>query len=245
MLKKIIDSLEGLDEKYHDLYEKQADGKYHLKVEDDDAAAIKRARDHEKEARQTAEAEIKELKKTVQELKDAQDTGHRKSGDIEALEKSWQEKLATKEAELNERIKTLETALSNEMAGSVATSMAAELAGKNSSLLLPHIERRLTSEVVDGVAKTVVLSEKGERSALTVEELKKEVLSNDLFKPILLGSQANGSGASGGQGGGADQTKNRKFSELSSAEKVALKRKDPDSYEKLRDEHRAEQAKSA
>ena len=62
---------------------------YILDLEGDDA--LERAKEHERELRKAAEAEAKQLKEKLAQL---DDEGMRKRGDIEALDKSWGEKLA-------------------------------------------------------------------------------------------------------------------------------------------------------
>jgi hypothetical protein len=53
---------------------------------------------------------------------------------------------------------------------------------------------------------TVVKDSEGKPSALTVDELKKEIMADAAFAPLIVGSKATGGGASGGKGGGAAKT---------------------------------------
>lgn len=236
-LKKIITSLDGVEEKYHDLYEKQADGKFHLKMEDDDAAALKAAKEHEKTQRKAAEAKLKEFEDKLEaekaKAKKEKEDAARNSGDLEAIEKSWEEKLEAERAKNKAEVASLTRALQGEKVEGVAQTMATDLAGKNALLILPHIERRLKVEVTSEGAKTRVLDASGAPSAMTVEELKEEFFTNPLFAAIILGSKANGSGANGGQDGGAGK---KKFSDASPAEKVAYKKKHgSEAYQRWRD----------
>ena len=128
----------------------------------------------------------------------------RKSGDITALEKSWQEKLAKREAELNEAIQATYGQLRNVTVNATANAIAADLAVQGSaSVLLPHIERRLSLETRDGKPVVVVLDKDGKPSAATVDELKEEISNNAAFAPLIVGSKASGAGGSAGKGGGA------------------------------------------
>lgn len=62
MLKKVLESLDGLDENVAKLYKQGDDGKYHLEVEgDEDPVALKSALQKEREARKAAEKKAKEL----------------------------------------------------------------------------------------------------------------------------------------------------------------------------------------
>ena len=128
----------------------------------------------------------------------------RKAGDVGALEKSWQEKFAKREAELNDAIQATYGQLRNVTVNATANSIAAVLAVQGSaSVLLPHIERRLSLETRDGKPVLVVLDKDGKPSAATVDELKQEISNNPAFAPLIVGSMASGAGGSAGKGGGA------------------------------------------
>lgn len=147
-----------------------------------------------KKARHDAE------EKTKSEVEEAA----RKAGDVGALEKSWQEKFAKREIELNGEKEALYGQLRNVTVNATANSIAADLAVQGSaSVLLPHIERRLTLETRDGKPVVVVLDKDGRPSAATVDELKAEISNNEAFAPLIVGSKASGAGGSAGKGGGA------------------------------------------
>jgi hypothetical protein len=133
----------------------------------------------------------------------------RKSGNVEELERSWSEKYARREAELNGMLEsergTLSTQIRDLTVGRTATDIASSLAIPGSAeALLPHIERRLSVEQRDGKPVVVVLDKQGKLSAATLDELKAEFANNTAFAPLIAGSKASGGGASGaGNGGGA------------------------------------------
>ena len=235
MLKFLLDSLDGVDENLHALYE-EADGKYRLKVEGlDDTGALKRAKDHEKTARKAAEDQARELKEQLEALQaqinQGKDDDARKAGDIEALEKSWQTKLSNRENELNGTIENLQNNLKSILVDKEAVRLASELAVEGSSeLLIPHIKSRLATSERDGQLVTVVNDLEGKPSALTLDELKQEFANNKAFAPVVVGSRASGGGADGGNSGGAT-----KFSELSEADRVAMYKENPEQYRQLRD----------
>jgi hypothetical protein len=77
-----------------------------------------------------------------------------------------------------------------------------------------------------------ILDDKG-RPGLTLAELEKSIVDTESFAPILVGSKATGSGASGNQSSGGAQTA-KKFDEMSGAELVALRRSDEAAYDKLK-----------
>lgn len=164
----------------------------------------------------------------------------RKSGDIESLEKSWGEKLSKREQELQSELEERDRMIQRLTVDSTAAKLASELAlPGHADVLRPHIERRLAMEIRAGMPKVRVLGADGKASALTVDDLKKEFLTNSAFAPLLIGTKANGAGRITN---GSGET-GKKFSEYSGAELVELRRADPDQYQRIRDAHYAEQAK--
>mgnify|MGYP006961549105 CR=1 FL=1 len=222
-----LDSLEGLEESQKAFYEEK-DGKFVLKVkgipqpQNDDG--LRKKVDEllaEKKAEQQKRKEAEE-----QARKEAEENA-RKKGDIDALEKSWGEKFTARETELLNEKQALEAQVYKLTVGSKATELAAKLAVPGSdSVLLPHISNRLQVETVDGEIKIRVLDLQGKPSALSIEDLEKEFRANEAFKPLIRASNASGSGASGGQGGGAT----KKPSEMSFAERADWEKRDPQGF---------------
>lgn len=201
MLKLEVDTLDDIAEPARAFYEKSGE-KFRLKVDGvEDTAALKRAKDHEKTARQDAEKRTREL----QELLDAKE--HEtvvRSGKVEDLEKAWQKKhadiIGAKDAE---RL-AVEADLHRLLVDNVAQSIAREIAVHGADpVILPHIKGRLAVDIRDGKRTTVVLDADGKASALTVEELKQEFVSNAAFAPVIAAGKGSGSGAGGVSGGGA------------------------------------------
>lgn len=155
----------------------------------------------------------------------------RKAGDTEALEKSWQEKLAKIEAAKAEEAAELRRTVESLTVGQQATAIAAELAIQGSASVLERlISPRLGYEMKDGQARVVVKDAQGKPSALTVDELKAELMADPALAPLIAASKASGGGAAGANGGAGS----KKFSELTGTEKVALRRKNPQEYDRLR-----------
>lgn len=204
-LKYQLDSLEGLDDSVKSLYT-QKDGKYVLGIEGlPDTGELDGLKKKVDELLSEKKDAAKKAKEAEEAAARAAEEAARKTGDVAALEKSWQEKFEKREAELQAQIDQLNSNITNLTVGQTATRMAAELAVQGSAdVLLPHISNRLRSEIRDGRAVTVVLDKDGKPSAMTVDELKNEFVSNKAFAPLIAGSKANGGGADGGgQGGGA------------------------------------------
>jgi hypothetical protein len=125
----------------------------------------------------------------------------RKSGDVEALEKSWQDKLAAREAELRRDLESRDAWVRDLTVGQAASALASDLAVQGSAaVLLPHIKARLATDYRDGKPVTVVLDADGKPSAMSLEELKQEFATNAAFAPLIVGSKASGPGGVGAKG---------------------------------------------
>jgi len=225
MLKAILESLDGLNDDFQKLYVEK-DGKFHLQVDGlEDTGALKRAKEHEKTARQTAETKASDLQAQLDTLNDDinknKDNKSREKGDIEALDASWQEKMTKREGEFNTTIEGLNSSLNGLLVDNVSVQMAAEISVEGSSnVLLPHIKARLGVEERDGKMVTVVKDGQGKTSALTVAELKKEFQDNPMFAPVIVGSKGSGGGA-GGDGGDGVTTKQIDLNTASTKDFVA------------------------
>lgn len=226
MLKYELENLDGVEESVKSLYEEK-DGKYVLKIE-----GIPQPQQHSDEGlRKKVDELLAEKKAEQQKRKEAEEQARkeaeenaRKNGNIEALEKSWGEKFTARETELLNEKQALEAQVYKLTVGSKATELAAKLAVPGSdSVLLPHISNRLQVETVDGEIKIRVLDLQGKPSALSIEDLEKEFRANEAFKPLIRASNASGSGASGGQGGGAT----KKPHEMTTQERIEWKQRDP------------------
>ena len=150
-----------------------------------------------KAAREAAEA------KAQQEAEEAA----RKAGDTEALEKSWQDKLAKIESAKDEETQSLRSMVESLTVGQQATQIAAELAVQGSATVLERlIAPRLGYEMKDGQARVVVKDAQGKPSALTVEELKAEITADPAYAPLIAASKASGGGAAHANGGAGKKT---------------------------------------
>lgn len=213
MLKFEVDTLEGVEPSIASLYDKADGGKFRLKVDGmpqpEDTTGLKKKVDELLAEKKSAAQKAKEAE---EQARKAAEEAARKAGDIDALDKSWNQKytdaLTAKDNELSGLRGTLNTLLVD----NVATQLANELAVQGSAaLLMPHIKGRLAVEIRDGQPKTVVIGQDGKPSALTIDELKAEFASNAAFAPVIAASKASGGGASGanGKGGGAVKTVTR------------------------------------
>jgi hypothetical protein len=146
------------------------------------------------------------------------------SGDMEALEQSWKDKYTNRETELTNELTGYQKMISDSTSGQQAVMLAAEMSIPGSAdVLLPHIKNRLTTEIQDGKPVLRVLDSQGKPSAMSVDDLKKEIESNPAFAPLLIGSKASGGGSitQGGKTTGKTMLRS-KFNALSNAEQDAF-----------------------
>lgn len=196
-LKFEVDSLDGVADPIKSLYEER-EGRFRLRVEGiDPADELKEALRKERDLHKSAASKLSDMERERREASEAAERARleaaRKSGDMEALEKSWTEKLRAKDSILEQLT-----------VGQTATMLATDLAVKGSAdVLLPHIKSRLKTEFIEGNPRVTVLDRDGRPSAMTVEELKTEFASNPAFAPLIVGSKASGTGFRAGDGGGA------------------------------------------
>jgi chromosome segregation ATPase len=201
-LKYTVESLDGLEAPIAKLYAKGDDGKFRLGVEgvepEENVAGLKKAHAADK-------AELAEMKKKLadREAKQAEIEAEaarqaealaRKSGDVAALEKSWQEKMTKRERELLEQLKAKESAIEALTVDATAQKLAAELFGDGAGALIHNVRARLRTEIVDGKPTVRVLDESGQPSAMTIDELKKSFVDNKTYARFIIGSRASGGG---------------------------------------------------
>lgn len=251
-LKRSIKTLEDAPEAVRGFY-KQVGEEFILQVDGnsaetpDSVTALKNAKEHEKNLRVAAERERDTAKEQVTTLTTERDTLQtdlatekgKKTGDVQALEASWQGKLDT-EKQAHEATKT---SLTGEVERLLVTNTASNLAHEISTvpeLFSGVIAQRLKVEQgADGKYFTRVLDDKGQPSASTVDDLKKELLANDKYAAIIISGKGSGGGAGGtGSGGGAPE---KKWLEHSDTELSELRRTDRAKYDRLKDEHQKTQ----
>lgn len=222
-LKYELDTLDGVDESVAALYEQKGD-RFQLKVEGvEDVTGLKskiaELLDEKKAAQKRAEQEAEARAQAAAEAA-------AKAGDVDALTKSWQEKLTKREAELAEQIKQRDARLQDLTVGATARDIAS-IALKGSEAVVARLAReRLRYE--DG--KVIVLDNEGKPSALTPDELKDELSRDPALAPLIQGSRASGGGASGLKGGGAAKS----WNEMTGMERVELRRTNPAEHARLK-----------
>ncbi|MGN8346356.1 hypothetical protein ACLEJQ_22405 [Pseudomonas sp. SMV71] len=155
----------------------------------------------------------------------------RKSGDTEALDRSWQEKHTAALAEKEGTLSALQAQVHALTVGATAARVAGELAVQGSAAVLQQIiEPRLSMELREGKPTVVVLDADRRPTALTVEEFKTQLFNDAALAPLIASSRASGGGATGGKGGGAAKT----WNQLTGMERVELRRTNPAEHARLK-----------
>lgn len=154
----------------------------------------------------------------------------RKSGDVAALDSSWQIKYDALQAESSATIKERDGQIGGLTSGAQSLQMAAELAVEGSSEVLNTlIKSRFKTEYIEGKPVTVILDKNGKRSAMTAAELKTELSNDSALAPLISGSKASGSGGTGSKlGGGAAD-----FSKMTLTERADLANNNPERFAQL------------
>lgn len=150
---------------------------------------------------------MSETKKAKADRKAADDAARQaaqdaatQSGDFEQLHKSSEEQRVA----LQEQLNALQGTIAKKEVSSQAMKLAVELAdGPNAEILSTFIGQRL-KHTDEGVK---VLSETGELTVSTVNDLTNEFKNNARYASLLKGNQAGGGGSQGGQGGGGESQK--------------------------------------
>lgn len=159
---------------------------------------------HEKLLSETKAAKAK-AKEEAEAARVAAEEAARKSGDVSALDKSWQEKYSKLESEASAKVAAANAQLQSVLVDSVAQKAAMDIAvdAECAELLADKLRGSLGLAEVDGKMQTVVLDADGKRSALTVDELKKQLIAK--YPRLVKGNPAGGAGGlpqpAGGAGG--------------------------------------------
>ena len=162
---------------------------------------------HEKLLGETKAAKAK-AKEEAEAARVAAEEAARKSGDVSALDKSWQEKYGKLESEASAKVAAANAQLQSVLVDSVAQKAAMDIAvdAECAELLADKLRGSLGLAEVDGKMQTVVIDADGKRSALTVDELKKQLIAK--YPRLVKGNPASGAGGMPQPAGGAGGSTN-------------------------------------
>lgn len=157
---------------------------------------------HDKLLSETKAAKAK-AKEEAEAARIAIEEAARKSGDVSALDKSWQEKYAKAEVDYGAKLTAAEKQLQTVLVDNVAQKAAMDIAvdAGCAELLAGKMRDSLGLAEVDGKMQTVVLDADGKRSAITVDELKKQLVAK--YPRLVKGNPAGGAGGMPQPAGGA------------------------------------------
>ena len=226
----------ALDSVLQPFYVKQDDGNYRLDADIPSTDGLKAKTDEllgetkrERELRKAAEDRANALEAAQ---KEAANESARAKGDVEAIEKSYLEQIQKLNEDSTGKVSTLQKQIYDLTVGQAANNLANELSIKGSAIaLLPHIQNRLSLEQLeDGQQKIRVLDANGNKTGMTLEDLKQEFRANEAFKPLIAANGASGSGANGANGGAGNKQDPQSMSAL---ERKQLKDSDPAAFARL------------
>lgn len=230
-LQLTLESLDGLPADVAAEYIEE-DGVYRLDVAGlPDTGALKRAKDHEKNKRKQAETRITQLESELEEAIEQAASGGK--GLDDKTRQRLEKKISELQAELDNRNNGLVGEINRLTAHSAASKLASDLTD-SPSLLLPVIQGRLKTEMVDGRATLRVLDEDGDESGMTLQDLEKEIRGNKEYAAIIRSGKGSGSGTPPGvKDGGSAPGKKTKLSDYNHKERIELREKDPELFDRL------------
>lgn len=161
---------------------------------DPNLQTVLQSRDEHFQARLRAEAEVKQLREMVEDKKEEkapEPVPDKESSDSDAIVKSWEDKYSKLEAQLKARDEKI---VQNKVEGLV-NEMAAKIDSDVPELFKSMFDRRIKGEVTEsGGTKITCLDKKGQPSALTPDEIVKEVLDDERYKKYIVSNRSSGSG---------------------------------------------------
>lgn len=217
-LKYEVEKLDDIDEPLRALY-KEEGGKFRLTVDgipkNDSGELSERLRKLEENNR----ALLTEKKNAKEAAEKAALDAAKKGGDIEALEKSWAEKLNSTVSAKDQELQSLNSIINSLTVQATATTLAADVFGKHADVMMPHIINRLSVEITDGKPTIRVMDQAGKPSALSVDDLKKELSGR--FADFAVGAKSTGGGQPGkGQSGPVPSITRSAFEAMQAGEKA-------------------------
>lgn len=213
--------LEQLTKELQELYIKVGD-EFVLNLDDTAFETLKAEKKsaEEKLAKYEQEEEERIRKAEERAKKKAQEEYEKAKGDkdVEAIEKSWTDKYSKLETEFKGLQEKHNGYVTKSLVETAVTAMANEIS-THPNLISPHIRSRLGVDLTGDSPKLVVLDENGQRSALTVDELKKSFVDNKEFSAIIKATSANGGAKAGASSpSGTPTSETKRLGEMSDLE---------------------------
>ena len=150
-----------------------------------------------------------------------------------ALEKSWQTKYDTDVKAVQDKLAAKDKAVRAAARDAAADALANDISTVP-TLLKRYVRDRLSVELVEDNPIVRVLDAAGKASALSLDDLKKEIVADKQFAAIIKASNASGGGAGsksdGNQGNGGAGSGAKLIAEMTLDERKALHAADPAAF---------------
>lgn len=246
MLKRVLDSLDDLDESLRGLYVEQADGSYRLDAEPDDGAELKRALERSRTEAKQLKVQLSkfdgvdadEYTRLSQRVVELEALKGKRDDDYEKLKEQLAEKYTGQLDKLKQQTAELTTQLHTRALEAEASAAVAQHKGVP-ELLMPFIRERAKVVGENGEAAIRVFDEKGvERlsprsgvdAPMSVAELVEEMKSDSQFSRLFDGSGGSGGGAPPNSSGGAGVVRTRKDLKTDADEAAFIREKGADAF---------------
>ena len=156
-----------------------------------EAEALLKSRDEQFKARLKAENELADLKKKLGPVDSSKtDPPPKEKAENDAMLKSWEDKCARLEKE----IKARDSAVVKSKVDNLVSSMASKIDNEVPELFRSMFKDRVKGKMGDdGQVKITCLDKNGDPSAITPDEMVKEILDNDKYKRYLINNRSTGS----------------------------------------------------
>lgn len=230
-LARILKSLDGVPADVAKEY-KEVDGQFVLDITGDDLTPLVNAKKYEKEAHDATKVKLAKAEEDILQMR----RGAVSKEDLDAIENSYKDKLTALETANKDALSVSDKRLKLATVKAAALKIASELSD-SPALMLPYISKRLSVEFgEDDEAIIRVRGADGKASALTIDDLKKDLVANSDLTPIIRGSKGTG----GQQPNGTQQQQQQqngggavKLAEMTEAQRIAMHRADPEGFKKL------------
>lgn len=172
------------------MFKADGEGYVSLFVTAEEVAGLKTQNEKLLNEKREAKTKAEELER--QRLAD-EEKRNKESGNIEALEKSYQKKLTDLQGEFDSYKGNSEKQLHGLLVQKEAQALASRLGGGVSDeAFLPHILGRLSVEHGETGPRTRILDKDGKPSSATMDELYSEFASHKAFSGIVAKTQSGG-----------------------------------------------------
>jgi hypothetical protein len=163
---------------------------------------MKKERDEAKKAADEAAKKLAdETARAEKAEKDAKSANEKIGKDIQELDAKYKERIETAEKQRDEANAKFDNFQIDAHKKTVVDRLAGEIS-TSPSLIAQVIAPRISVELVDGKPIERVLDADGKPSAQSLNDLRKEIVDNKEYAPIIKVSDAKGGGAPESKGGG-------------------------------------------